>query len=84
MSGWIFAFVVLLFGFALAYLLDRMKSRRGSRVGEPRLRSERAKWLYLWFFGRFPTENEEREDEEEAEREAERLEAERRKKKPGR
>lgn len=77
MPVWLFALVVLLFGFALAYFLDRLKARRGSVPGEPRKRSERAKWLYLWFFGRFPTEEEEREDEQQAQNEAERRREER-------
>ncbi len=68
MSTWVFALVVLLFGVGLAYVLDGMKLRRGSRSAEPPVRSERAKWLYFWFLGRFPSEEEEAADEGEAKR----------------
>lgn len=77
MSIWIFALVVLLFGLALAFLLDRMKTRPGSGPREPESRAERAKWLYMWFYGRFPTKEEERHDDALAERERERLQEER-------
>lgn len=68
MSTWVFALVVLLFGVGLAYVLDGMKLRRGSGSAEPSVRSERAKWLYFWFLGRFPSEEEEAADEQEAKR----------------
>ena len=68
MSTWVFALVVLLFGVGLAYVLDGMKLRRGSGSAEAPARSERAKWLYFWFLGRFPNEEEEAADEKEAKR----------------
>jgi hypothetical protein len=65
---WLFALVVLLFGVGLAFLVDRMKlwPRRGPYAS--RQRAERAKWLYYWFTGRFPSKEEEAADEAEAER----------------
>jgi len=80
MSTWVFALVVLLFGVGLAYVLDGMKLRRGSGKAEPPVRSERAKWLYYWFLGRFPNEEEQASDEEEAKRleQTERLEQQKR------
>lgn len=77
MSTWVFALIVLLIGVCLAYYIDRMKVRPGSGAGEPRDRSERSKWLYFWFSGRFPNKEEQAADEEQAKREeaAEREEA---------
>ncbi|MGE4264168.1 MAG: hypothetical protein AB7E46_06825 [Desulfovibrio sp.] len=68
MPTWLFALVVLLFGVGLAFLVDRMKlwPRRGPYAS--RQRAERAKWLYYWFTGRFPSKEEEAADEAEAER----------------
>lgn len=64
MSDWIFGLLVLGFGGALAILVDRMKRRPGSGPQEPEQRSERAKWLYFWYLGRFPSQDEERKDDE--------------------
>lgn len=64
MSNWIFALLVLAFGVALAIMFDRMKQRPGSGPREPELRSERAKWLYFWYLGRFPNTDEQAKDDE--------------------
>lgn len=64
MSDWIFGLLVLGFGVALAILVDRMKRRPGSGPQEPEQRSERAKWLYFWYLGRFPSQDEQRKDDE--------------------
>jgi len=76
MPTWLFALIVLCFGVGLAYLFDRMKLRPRSGFGDSSQRAERAKWLYFWFRGRFPTKEEEAADEEAAklEEEAEREE----------
>lgn len=71
MPTWLFALIVLLIGLGLAYKVDRMKTRPGSGPGEPRRRSERSKWLYYWFVGRFPSKAEDAADEAEAARVAE-------------
>jgi hypothetical protein len=47
-----------------------MKSRPGSGQGEPPRREDRAKWLYYWYLGRFPTRQEEEADEKQAREEA--------------
>lgn len=80
MPTWLFALIVLLIGLGLAFTIDRMKVRPGSGPGEPRQRSERSRWLYYWFAGRFPSREEDRADEAEARRvaEAEKREAEER------
>lgn len=77
MSTWLFALIVLLIGLGLAFTVDRMKLRPGSGPGEPRQRSERSRWLYYWFVGRFPSREEDSADEAEARRldEAERKQA---------
>lgn len=64
MSNLIFALLVFAFGLALAFMFDRMKQRPGSGPREPELRSERAKWLYFWYLGRFPTQQEQAKDDE--------------------
>jgi hypothetical protein len=66
MSTWIFILLVFVFGLALAFMFDRMKQRPGSGPREPEQRSERAKWLYFWYLGRFPTPNEQTDDDERA------------------
>jgi hypothetical protein len=71
MPTWLFALIVLLIGLGLAFKVDRMKTRPGSGPSEPRKRSERSKWLYYWFVGRFPSKAEDAADEDEAKREAE-------------
>jgi len=63
MPTWLFALVVLGIGLGIAIFVDRLKARPGSNTGELRPQRERAKWLYYWFLGRFPTEREEMEDE---------------------
>ena len=68
MPTWLFGIIVLLIGLGLAFYVDRMKVRPGSVSGEPKRRSERSKWLYYWFAGRFPTREEDAADEEEARR----------------
>ncbi len=68
MPTWLFALIVLLIGLGLAFKVDRMKTRPGSGAGEPRRRSERSKWLYYWFLGRFPNKAEDEADEAEAKR----------------
>ncbi len=68
MSNWIFALLVFAFGLALAFMVDRMKRRPGSGQQEPEQRSERAKWLYYWYIGRFPTPNEQAKDDEQERR----------------
>lgn len=68
MPTWLFGVIVLLIGLGLAFHVDRMKLRPGSGPREPRRRSERSKWLYYWFLGRFPTREEDEADEEEASR----------------
>lgn len=71
MSTWLFALIVLLIGLGLAFIVDRMKMRPGSGPAEPPRRSERSRWLYYWFAGRFPSKEEDRADEEDARRMAE-------------
>jgi uncharacterized membrane protein YdfJ with MMPL/SSD domain len=66
MNTWLFALVVLAFGLLLAIFVDRHKNA----PGPPLLRKERMKWMYYWFLGRFPTDEENREAEEEEKREA--------------
>jgi len=68
MPTWLFALIVLLIGLGLAFKVDRMKTRPGSGPGEPQRRSERSKWLYYWFLGRFPSKAEDAADEAEARR----------------
>lgn len=71
MSTWLFAIVVLLIGVCFAYYIDRMKVRPGSGPAELKTRSERAKWIYYWYTGRFPEQEEHEADDEQAKREAE-------------
>lgn len=54
MPTWLFALVVLGIGLGIAFFVDRMMARPGSGPAESRPRSERSKWLYYWFMGRFP------------------------------
>lgn len=68
MSNWIFALLVFAFGLGLAFMVDRMKRRPGSGQQEPEQRSERAKWLYYWYLGRFPTPTEQAKDDEQERR----------------
>jgi len=63
MPIWLFALIVLLFGIGLAYFLDRMKVRTPSVPGTPQERTERARWLHYWFFGRFPNKEEQTADD---------------------
>jgi hypothetical protein len=58
MPTWLFALVVLGVGLGMAFFVDRMMARPGSGPAEPRPRSERSKWLYYWFMGRFPEKDE--------------------------
>jgi hypothetical protein len=62
MPTWLFALVVLGIGLGLALFVDRMMARPGSGAAESPSRRERSKWLYYWFMGRFP-ENDEPEDD---------------------
>jgi len=71
MSTWGFALIVLLFGVGLTYLVEQMKFRSKSRSDASQKRSERAKWIYYWYLGRFPTKEEAASDDEEAERKEE-------------
>jgi len=57
MATWLYILVVLGVGLGLALFIDRMKARPGSMSGEPKQVSERSKWLYYWFLGRFPVED---------------------------
>jgi len=59
MPTWLYALVVFGFGLGLTLLVDRMLGRSGRVPGEsaPQARM-RSKWLYFWFKGRFPTEEE--------------------------
>ena len=68
MSNWTFVLLVFAFGLAVAFMFDRMKQRPGSGPREPEQRSERAKWLYFWYLGRFPTPDEQTKDDEHEQR----------------
>ncbi|OIO00831.1 MAG: hypothetical protein AUJ49_09125 [Desulfovibrionaceae bacterium CG1_02_65_16] len=54
MPTWLFILIVFGVGLGLAFYIDRLKSRPGSVPGESKKVSERSKWLYYWFVGRFP------------------------------
>lgn len=67
MPTWVFALIVIGFGVALAFIVDHLRFRPRMGPGDPASRRERAKWLYYWYLGRFPTKEEEAADDEQAE-----------------
>lgn len=67
MPTWLFVLIVIGFGVALAMLFDHLKIRSRGGTAELPSRRERAKWLYYWYLGRFPTREEQAADDQQAE-----------------